>query len=715
MSARLTTRKTVAAISVLLAVMTFVLYVPIVHNQFINFDDDEYIVNNVHIQHGLNWTAVKWAFTAGYANNWHPVTWLVHIGNYQMFHLHPAGHHVVNLLLHVANTVLVFLLLRRMTGSLWRTAVVAGLFAWHPLHVESIAWAAELKDVLSTLFFMLTLVAYTRYVELRAVATTNRRNVKLWYAASLVLFACGLMAKPMLVTLPYVLLLLDFWPFKRINTGTIGKLAREKFPFVALSIAVCTITVVVQSKTIGFTNFPLPDRLLNAIVACARYLGKTFWPEHLVVIYPYFDPKTYSGWLIGTGILLLITGGWLSWKLRRRAPFVAFGWLWFLGMLVPVIGIIQVGAQSMADRYMYLPSIGLFVALVWSFSELTLWKGVRQIAVAASFVVLCGFAVRTYYQLQYWQNSETLFRHALALTKNNDIALNNLGCVLLEQQKYEEARDCFIKALHIRPDANSFANAGLALKRQNKLNEAKHYLLQAIKLRPDYSGAFYHLGTIANSQGDMRLAIDYFQKAVRYDPENVEAYNGLGVALGAAASEAQSQSNEAVAQKYRIEAAQTFSNALALVPANLELRLNLGNVLADQGRNREAINVYNEVLKRNPTNDVAHYDLATTFSEMGQSDDAIREFTETVRLNPQHGMAQNNLGMLLLDAGKVDDARQHLEKAAQLCPATASVQYNLGSALLKLGQKDEAKAALTRAVTLDPGYKQAVDELHVSN
>ncbi len=711
MSSAQSNRKAIILVSAALAVITVVLYLPTLHHQFINFDDDEYITANRHLQFGFTWAAVKWAFTSGYANNWHPLTWLGHLADYQLYQLKPWGHHLTNILLHTADTVLLFLLLRQLTEAFWRSALVAALFGWHPLHVESVAWAAELKDVLSTLFFLLTLMTYTRYVRMRDAQPVHHGNDRLWYAASLFLFALGLMAKPMLVTVPCVLLLLDWWPFKRINKNTWSRAALEKIPFLVLSYAVCVVTVIVQSKTIGFAHFPLPDRLINAVVAYGRYFGKIFWPQPLVVIYPYYDPKTYSIWLIAAGALLLIGGSCLSWAKRHTMPYVAFGWLWFFGMLVPVIGIVQVGSQSMADRYMYLPSIGIFMALVWGLRAAAKSPRATKAAVALTLAALCGCIIKSHFQLQYWQDSETLFRHAIQSTKNNDIAYNNLGCVFLEHGKLEEARECFSKALRVRPDATSFVNMGVTLKQQSKLDEARQYLLQAVKLRADHGGAYYHLGTISGTQGETKQAVEYFRKAVHYNSESIDALNALGVALGALAADEKSHANNVAAQTDRVEAALTFSNALSYAPNNLEARLNLANILADEGHNEEAIDLYGDVLKRSPTNAIAHYNLGTTFAEIGRVKDAAKEFSETLRLNPQHALAHNNLGMILLDDGKVEEAIKHFQKAAELSPSTSSVQYNLGTALLRLGKKDEAKEALTQAVTLDPTNTEAANKL----
>ena len=464
-TANLTRNQQSAVICLALALVTAALYWPMTHHEFINLDDQQYITQNAHVQAGLTWPGMVWAFETTEAANWHPLTWISHMLDCQLYGSYPGGHHATNLLLHIANTLLLFLLLNQMTGALWRSAFVAALFAWHPLHVESVAWAAERKDVLSGFFFLLTLIAYTRYVtsggwrvtgkeEIAPASDPSRatRHPSLYYWLALLFFACGLMSKPMVVTLPFVLLLLDFWPLGRFSSfkfqvsssekpstpvnraqaESAARLICEKLPFFALALAGSMATYLAQ-KAGGATwsqhALPFHLRMANALLAYVRYISKTFWPADLAVVYPY--PHHWpAGLAAGAALLLILWTGLFLWR-ARRSPYLFVGWFWFLGTLIPAIGLVQVGPQSMADRYMYLPGIGLFILVAWGLNDfLNLRPQWRQMIALAGGAALAGCLVVTRLQLGCWQNSIKLLTHTVAVTPDNYTACNFLGRAL---------------------------------------------------------------------------------------------------------------------------------------------------------------------------------------------------------------------------------------------------------------------------------------------
>lgn len=548
--------KTPALICIFLALATVAVYWPITHHPFILFDDGQYITLNPHVYLGLSAENFRWAFTSSEAANWHPLTWLSHQLDCTLFGQHAGAHHFVNLLLHVANTLLLFALLRGMTGAMWRSAFVAALFAWHPLHVESVAWAAERKDMLSTLFFLLTLWAYFQFTKSTGA---DRRNSKIFYLLALIFFICGLMSKPMVVTLPFVLLLLDIWPLRRIQN--FENLLLEKTPFFLLAAVGSAVTYLVQTHAGAEWPTPLPERFANAAIAYVSYLGQFFWPQNLAVVYPH--PKHWPWLLVACAMLVLTLGTFLAVQARRRLPFITIGWLWFLGTLVPTIGLVQVGAQAMADRYTYIPSIGFFIALVWGVAALGEFKPVlKRMLILFGGGALAGCLVATSIQISYWRNDFSLFRHALEVTTDNYVAANNLGRAYQNIGDVLRSRECFRFAvtseprfphsqfnlavcqfalgetadglLHLQAAAAltthdpeiQFALGGMFAQRSDWKNAANCFS-NSILMRTDSAVAHVNYASALANLGRLVPAAAHFREALRIDPEFAEAQKQL--------------------------------------------------------------------------------------------------------------------------------------------------------------------------------------------
>jgi len=552
---RLTSKQLRTVIGVALVLITAALYAPMLHHQFINFDDDDYITNNARVKAGLTWSGVIWAFRTGAAANWHPLTWISHMLDCQLYGLNPAGHHATNLLFHVVNTLLLFFWLNQITGAVWRSALVAALFAWHPLHVESVAWAAERKDVLSTFFWLLSLMAYSRYAQKRlgtdlAAHPSGFRLPEPNYFLALFWFACGLMSKPMVVTLPFVLLLLDFWPLNRfqipVSTRRMVRLLIEKIPFLVLAAATSIVTYFVQTSGRALWTAvatPFSTRLANALWAYERYVSKTFLPSDLSIFYPY-RASLPAGVVMSAVLFLVLWSGLSFWRIRQN-PYLFVGWFWFLGTLIPTIGLVQVGSQSMADRYMYIPGIGLFVVVAWGLGDLVeRYAHWRRLVIPAVGAALAACLVGTEIQLGYWQNSIQLFRHALAVSPDNFVAYNCLGEAFAEQGMKQEALTLCAEAVQIAPN-NPVAqyNLGMFLAQSGRTDEARQHLDAAARLAPFNSEIQYNLGTFLMLHGEPEAAASHFTAALRERPDFPEAHFRLAQALSQ-----QHKSREAVVQ-----------------------------------------------------------------------------------------------------------------------------------------------------------------------
>jgi Flp pilus assembly protein TadD len=504
------------AVCLVLAAITFAVFGQTLTHEFINFDDNNYVYDNPVVAQGLTFKGIVWAFSC-HASNWHPLTWLSHELDCQIYGLNPAGHHLTNVLLHTATVIALFLVLRQMTGALWRSAFVAAVFAIHPLRVESVAWVAERKDVLSGLFFMLTIGAYVCYAR--------RPWSPVRYGLVMLFFALGLMCKPMLVTLPLVLLLLDYWPLQRVEPRKLTGLVLEKLPLLALSAASCVATVIAQAaiiKPVG--SFPLPMRLANALVSCMVYLGQVVWPVGLAVFYPY-PHNGLPAWEVGLAGTLLAGFSAVVWWWRRKQPWLLVGWVWYLVMLLPVAGIVQAGLQAHADRYTYLPQIGIYVAVTWLAAESRLSRGLLGGLMSGVLAVLMLCAWK---QTAYWKDGESLWTHTLACTTDNEAAHYGLGLTLLQEERLDEAITHYQKALEINPDnAEAHNNLGNALQQKGKLDEAISHFQQAAEINPGLEKAHYNLGVALCQMGRGEEAISHFQQALQIKPGDPKIQNNL--------------------------------------------------------------------------------------------------------------------------------------------------------------------------------------------
>jgi tetratricopeptide (TPR) repeat protein len=511
---------------------------PVLHNGFVSYDDEKYVTRNRHVQMGLGAESLRWALTTFEAANWHPLTWASHMLDWQLWGERPLGHHLSSLLLHLSNTLLLFLLLERMTRAVWRSALVAALFGVHPLHVESVAWVAERKDVLSTLFWLLTIGAYLRYARDPSV----RR-----YAVLSISLTLGLCSKPMLVTVPFTLLLLDYWPLGRWSADTQGRTAlrliREKLPLFLLSAAASVVTLVAQrsARALGtLDSYSLSDRLANAAVSYSAYLWKAIWPVSLAVHYPH-PPEALPAWKPLLAALLLVAITVSVFRVRRRCPYLLIGWLWYLGTLVPVIGLVQVGQQAMADRYSYVPLIGPFIMLAWGVPDLLAGVGrsdgapprPRRVALAlVSGAVVVMLIVATWFQLRHWRDSVTLFERALAVTESNAVAHNGLGLALATAGRPEEAIAHYRAALEIQPrHAEAHNNLAGALAVSGRVDEAIGHYERALSIDRRYPEALNNLGVALAQQGRVAEALERFRAALAIRPDYGKAHANLAAAL----------------------------------------------------------------------------------------------------------------------------------------------------------------------------------------
>lgn len=646
-------KRTAQWIGLALLLLAILPYLQTMQHDFINYDDGGYVWQNPRVHQGLTWSNFTWAWTTMTVAYWHPLTWLSHMLDCQLFGLQPGWHHLTSVLLHGANTVLVFVSLRAMTGMTWRSALVAALFAVHPLHVESVAWIAERKDVLSTFFGLLAIRAYVYYTRNPSV----RR-----FGWVICFFALSLLSKPMLVTLPLLLLLLDVWPLQRIWIGspeenrashrpgssiknsTISSLLIEKLPLLAMSAATSAVTYKAQHilGTVATINFlPLSQRLANAIVAYVSYLAKAFWPVDLAVIYPLQIKISVAQTVLAFAIMVGVTAGALA--LSRKRPWLAVGWFWFLGTLVPVIGLVQVGDQSMADRYTYVPLIGVFIMLAWSLPASAFALNIGRVTATAATLVLAVLTTLTVIHVRVWKNTRTLFEHALKVTENNFTAHNILASALGEE---------------------------------GDLTGARSHAEKALQMRPDYGGAHYNLGLILLRQGEFVKAQEQFNLALQTTRDDPMIWNGLGLAN--------------ISLGHADEAISNYQHAVALDPYFADGFMDLGAAYLSQGKYAEAVEASEKALKFRPGVAQTHVTLGTALFNLGQIDQSIQHNRMAIALNPNLALARVNLAMALMTKGNYDEAIAHAEYVLRLMPQDEVVQKLLVTA------QQARDAAITR-------------------
>jgi protein O-mannosyl-transferase len=676
---------------------------------FISVDDELFVTENAHVQRGLTREGVAWALRQPVAANWHPLTTLSHMLDCQLYGLTAWGHHLTNILLHAASTALLFVVFRNMTGAVWRAAVLAALFGLHPLRVESVAWVAERKDVLSTLFWMLTLLTYVRYAQQSKVSS---RKSRVSYGLALTCFVFGLMSKPMLVTLPFVLLLLDYWPLQRFEPKTWGSrlkavrhLVWEKLPFFALSAIFSLVTFLVQRAAGAVdTQIPLEARLANALVSHVRYLGKMFWPDDLSVFYPH--PGQWPGWqVLAAAVILGGLFGIAVWQAGGR-PYLAVGWLWFCGMLVPVIGLVQVGSASMADRYSYVPSIGLLVALVWGVHELFARRRHRTLALAllgGAATLLCLALTRR--QLEWWKDEETLLAHALAVTQNQHLANYklgvdsfNLGVTLSERGDFDRAIRYFERAILLSPGKDDAHRAlAHALLRTGQIDRAIREYDLALRLNSNDAEAHNNLASILARHGQAAQALEHLKEALRLKPDYPEAHDNLGSVLSGRG-------------RYE-EAEAAFREVLRLKPDYPGARQRLERALAAQGKWVEVLAPYRQVLERDPADTRARLSLTRVLLEAGQLDEALEQSVAAARQQPRAVEAQYQLGVALSRKGEVERAARQFELVLELDGGFAAAHYALGILRKQQRQMSEALRHWREAARLAPQWPDPLNNL----
>ncbi|HTY86213.1 MAG TPA: tetratricopeptide repeat protein [Candidatus Acidoferrum sp.] len=713
-----------SGIYAVLTLVTLATYLPLWHYGFVDYDDQQYVTDNPRVQAGLTWKGLVWAF-GFHAGNWHPLAWLSHMADCQLYGAWAGGHHLTSLLLHVASTLLLFSALNRMTGAHWCSAAVAALFAWHPLHVESVAWVAERKDVLCAFFWMLTLCLYARYATRPSVAR---------YLSTLGSFALCLMSKPMGVTLPCVLLLLDYWPLKRFTICdlrfAILRLLREKIPFLILSAAACALTLCAQQLAIVSTaGLPLPERLLHALAAYQHYLAATLIPRHLAVYYPYqIDLPATVFWSAG---LVLGAISFLAIKNLRRRPYLGVGWSWYLVTLVPVIGLVQVGDQAWADRYTYLPLIGPFIMLVWGVSEICR----SRIALTLVSVGVAGaLLTATTIQLRYWKSTRALFEHANQATPENYLAVTLLGSELAKEGKLNEAIEYYQTALRCKPtfpEAHFFL--GNALDEQGKLDEAIAEYQQALWFRPTqeqthifmamalakqkkYDAAIAHyqaalalnpeaavahnnLARLYHTLGRPDDAIEHYQAALEIDPKLALAHNNLGILL--------------LQQGNLSGGTSQLREALRLNPTNSETRLNLAQALNQQEQWAEAAQLFSKSLRKDWPDPKAHYEYAVALAHEHKTREAMGQYAAALLLQPDFPDALDGLSWILATAPNADyrngtEAVRMSERACELTGRKAANKMKtLAAAYAEAGGFAQAISTVRTAMDLAANSQQA--------
>jgi len=696
------TKVAVVLVCIALVLSTLAVFWQVHSFGFVNYDDDDYVYENPGVTQGLTWDSFVAAFTTPHVGNWLPMVWLSFALDYQLFGPDPGWMHLVNVALHIANAVLLFLILRKATGGLWPSAFVAAAFALHPMHVESVAWITERKDVLSGFFLLLTVAAYARYV---------RRHSVISYVLAVLLYALGLLAKPMIVTVPLLLLLLDYWPLNRFelqpreSAGVhsrlliLRRMIAEKIPFFVLSAIWSVVTFLVQrgsGSVADLENLPAYARCANAFQSYAQYVAKMFWPRNMAVFYPY-DEGTVRPLQAILSALLIITVSILAIRSRRKHKYLYVGWLWFLAALVPVIGLIQSGAQSMADRYTYIPYIGLFIMIAWGVPELM--SGLphtKHLLGGAAAIVFAALGVCAYRQTSYWTDSITLFSHAIEVTQRNDTAYNNRGSAYTELGLWEKGIEDFHRAIGIRPDnAHAYNNLGVAYVKLGRWQEAEKAFKLATEAEADYAEACNNLGIAYGERGRWQEAEEAFMHALDARANYAEAYNNLGIAR----SKLERWQEAEEAYKRAIEIDRNYVAALN----------NLGEAYEKLGKWQAAIESYKEAIAIKPDHAESHKDLGSALGRLGRWEEATIAYERAVESEPNYVEAYKGLGIAYGKVGRWQDATQSLEQAIALDPNDAATHHNIGIAYVELGRRSAGIEAFRRAIAHDPN---SVDSHH---
>jgi tetratricopeptide (TPR) repeat protein len=703
-------------------------YGPVISYDFVNYDDPSYVTDNPYVQGAFTPQKLVWAFTTFHTGYWHPLTWLSIMLDCQLYGVHPGGLHLTNLLLHIANTLLLFLVLRKMTGSIWRSGVVAALFAWHPLHVESVAWIAERKDVLSAFFWLLTMWLYAGYVnasrDAAVRASNSERNpeapspaILRWsptkfYLLTLSAFGLAVLSKPMVVTLPCALLLLDYWPLRRAaatngdssgkrSSATWFRLMVEKAPFFLLAAMLGVVTLLGQQETgalIPLGELSFTERIANALVSYVRYLGKTIWPSHLVMFYSM--PDAWPAWQVAGAVSILVIFTLLAWLCRERWPYLLTGWFWFLGTLVPVIGFVHVGLQALADRYTYIPSIGLFIIPVWGLADIAArWSAVaRRGLEIATALILAACLVLTWFQVRTWRNSFTLFNHLADEGPDRAVALEFLGGSYVRLNRFDDAVAQYKAAAQAAPRSPipPFYLGWLAARRGNTAL-AMNYFQQALANDPDYSAAHFEIANLLANQGKLAEAVPHYQASIRAYPRAVEARYNFGKVLALLGSFP--------------EAAEQFKVALQLDPESAETHDQLGSVLQKLGQIDEAKAHYAEAVRLKPDFIHPRLKLGLILAEHGQPDEARAQFVKVLEIEPTNDVAFYNLGGLDAVQGRFPEAAAAFGEAARLQPNDADIHARLGGVLVLSGKYEEAIAQYREAMRLKPDWPEPMRAL----
>lgn len=721
-------------LSFLIAALTVVCYWPVRSHQFVTFDDEHYLFDSGYVAKGLTWSGVTWALQTGYFSNWHPLTWLSYMLDAQIYGMSPGGFHLTNLLFHTANSLLLFLLLKSMTQRLWPSALVAAVFAWHPLHVESVAWVSERKDVLSTFFFLLTLFSYHRYVTEHRDSRQVPNKRSHYYLLSILFFMLALASKQMVVTLPCVLLLLDVWPLQRISLNSGRKelassalvLMLEKLPFFIIAFAASAVAFAVQKaggSVSSLEAFPMRLRIANSLFAYVAYISNIFWPANLAPVYPMSSQYSLVG-ILAAAMFLGGVSAFVVFRVRQN-PFLSVGWFWFIGTLVPVIGLVQVGAQARADRYTYIPSIGLSIALIWAVDAASRYLPRRfQMLAVPTIAAFAALLVCTRVQVGYWHDSEKLFRHAIAAVPHNYLGYNclgtaldrlgrkddalsawkealrlapyfpeaqyNLGTSLLTQGRLLEALPHLEAAVHETPNnANARENLGNAYLKLDRLESATAQYASAAALAPDNAVFLQVLGSVLVRQSKWSEAALVLTEALRLDPKSADANRNLGIAR--------------INQGKRAEAIRLFSEAVRIEPDSSDNRFNLGLAFLEDNQPGRAAAQFAQCLRADPNETRSHYRLGVALSQQHQVKDAIFHFHEALRLTPEFPDAMNELARLLACASEDElrDGAGAVKLAEKACAMTNNQQANmlttLAAAYAEVGRFPEAIVAAQRA------------------